>query len=279
MNSFLTFVENLSLGQRIAWVAVCLGFSWLAEGLWPLLPTLKRTWRHAGVNTTFLLTTLAVNSGFALAAVGIAAATQRAGLGLFNLVELAPWLELLLALLALDFAAQYLAHVLLHRVGWLWRFHEVHHTDTAVDATTGARLHPGDFAAREGVALIVLGVMGMPLAYYLVYRLVTIFFTFFTHANLALPERLDRALSWIIVTPGFHKFHHHAELPWTDTNFGGILSIWDRWFNTLVYADPREIRYGLDGSVPGTADRLGYQMSLPFKNRSAREATDAGNHR
>ena len=36
--------------------------------------------------------------------------------------------------------------------------------------------------------------------------------------------RVDLTLSWIIVTPHMHKFHHHFERPWTDTNFGNIFS-------------------------------------------------------
>ena len=61
-----------------------------------------------------------------------------------------------------------------------------------------------------------------------------------------------------------HKFHHHFERPWTDTNFGNIFSIWDRLFGTFVYDDPRKIRYGLDVLQDSTSDQLGYQLKLPF---------------
>ena len=67
-----------------------------------------------------------------------------------------------------------------------------------------------------------------------------------THANIKLPGKLDRILSYVFVTPDMHKFHHHYRAPWTDSNFGNVFSIWDRMFGTLVYADTSDIRYGLD---------------------------------
>ena len=141
--------------------------------------------------------------------------------GLLHLFELPSVLEMLAAIIILDFTAQYFAHWLMHRVKFLWRFHVVHHSDTKVDATTGTRLHPGDFFVRECVALIALTLTGAPLAYYVVYRITTIFFTFVTHANISLPRWLDASLSFVFVTPNMHKFHHHFERPWTDKNYGG----------------------------------------------------------
>jgi sterol desaturase/sphingolipid hydroxylase (fatty acid hydroxylase superfamily) len=61
-----------------------------------------------------------------------------------------------------------------------------------------------------------------------------------------------------------HKFHHHFERPWTDTNFGNIFSIWDRLFGTFVYGDTSKIHYGLD-VVDNTKDEdIAYQFKLPF---------------
>ena len=116
----------------------------------------------------------------------------------------------------------------------------IHHSDSKVDATTGTRHHPGDYLLREVFALGTIILVGAPIAFYLFYRIVTVFFTYFTHANIALPAVVGQtALSWVIVTPNLHKFHHHFERPWTDTNFGNIFSLWDRMFGTLVYQDPR----------------------------------------
>jgi sterol desaturase/sphingolipid hydroxylase (fatty acid hydroxylase superfamily) len=73
-----------------------------------------------------------------------------------------------------------------------------------------------------------------------------------------------------------HKFHHHFERPWTDTNYGGILSIWDRMFGTFVYGDPREVRYGVDVADPARDEDVAHQFGLPFSRgrRLDRPAVD-----
>ena len=140
----------------------------------------------------------------------------------------------------------------------------VHHSDTQVDATTGTRHHPGDYLMREVFALGTIVLLGAPMAFYMVYRIASVFFAYFTHANISMPDGLDKALHYVIVTPNMHKFHHHFERPWTDTNYGNIFSIWDRIFGTLVYEKPTDVRYGLDVLDDLTDENLLYQLKIPF---------------
>ena len=140
----------------------------------------------------------------------------------------------------------------------------VHHSDTEVDVTTGTRHHPGDYVLREVFALGAILIAGIPFSYYIFYRMATIFFGYFTHANIRLPQWLDKGLSYVIVTPDMHKFHHHFERPWTDTNFGNIFSIWDRLFGTFVYGDPKQIKYGLDVLDDAKDENIRYQLNLPL---------------
>ena len=268
MEGLLHFFEVMPTWQKVAWVVVCLALSWALEGSFPLLQLPYRKWRHAGANGAFLATSLAINAAFGVASVAAVTWTASSHFGLLHLVAWPPLAELLLALVVFDLMAQYWAHYLLHHVKWMWRLHVVHHSDTKVDATTGARLHPGDYLVREVFALAALFVTGAPLAFYVVYRIATIFFTFLTHANVAPPPRLDAALSWVFVTPNMHKFHHHWERPWTDMNFGGILSVWDRLFGTFVYGDPRAVRYGVDVADPARDEDVVHQFVLPFQRGS-----------
>ncbi|PSR12483.1 MAG: sterol desaturase [Bacteroidetes bacterium] len=264
METFTAFFENMTSLQKLGWIFLCLAITWLLEFSVPLARADYKKWRHAGRNLVFLSTSLVINLLFGLATVGVFLWLSTHHFGVLNLVDLNPWVELLVAVLALDFVAQWFAHYLLHRIKWMWKFHLVHHSDTMVDATTGTRHHPGDYLIREVFSLATIVVFGIPLGFYLFYRIATIFFTYFTHANIALPDRVDKALSWVFVTPNMHKFHHHFERPWTDTNFGNIFSIWDRLMGTLVYDDPRKVRYGVDVLDDKLADNLGYQFSVPF---------------
>ncbi len=264
MEQFLLFFETMPTWQKGLWIVVCLSFSWLLEGNFPLVKSPYKKWKHAALNLAFLLTSMLINLAFGIATIGIFAWMEANQFGLLYWIELPLWAELIIAVMLMDFVAQYLVHYLLHRVKWMWRFHMIHHSDTKVDATTGTRHHPGDYVLRELFALGIVVITGAPLAFYMVYRIATIFFTYLSHANVTLPIWLDRSLSYVFISPNMHKFHHHFERPWTDTNFGNIFSFWDRLFGTFVYDDPKKIKYGLDVLDDGTDENLWYQFKIPF---------------
>ncbi len=267
MEGFLLFFENMPTWQKLLWVAFVLGFFWILEGYYALVKFRYQKWKHASTNFLLLGFVMLINLIFGIITGGIFFWLDESGFGLLQLFDLPIWIELIMAIFMLDLIAQYLVHFLLHKVKWMWRLHLIHHTDTHVDATTGTRHHPFDFIIRESFALIAIIIMGMPVAYYLLYRILSVFFTYFTHANISLPKRLDKILSYVIVTPNMHKFHHHYQLPWTDRNYGNMLSIWDRIFGTFTYDDVRKIRYGIDIVEDNTSDKIGYQLGIPF-NRS-----------
>ena len=81
---------------------------------------------------------------------------------------------------------------------------------------------------------------------YALYRLLSLSFTYFIHANFALPPSVDAVVNKLFVTPNMHKYHHHFEMPWTDSNYGGKFSIWDRIFGTYTQDDSSKIRYSLN---------------------------------
>ena len=266
MESFLTFFEQMPSWQKLIWILICLIFSWSLEGSFPLFNFHYKKWKHAGVNLLFLTTTLIINILFGIATISVFQYITVYEIGILHLIELPIWAELLIAILFLDFVAQYVVHYLLHKIKWMWKFHMIHHSDTKVDATTGTRHHPGDYIFREIFALLAVVALGAPLAFYILYRIITIFFTYLTHANIHSPIWLDKTLSYVFITPNAHKFHHHFERPWTDTNFGNIFSIWDRLFGTFVYDDPKKIVYGLDVLDGKLDEDIAYQFKVPFDN-------------
>ena len=271
MQSFLDFFEFMPIWKKVIWIVGVISFFWILEGYYAFRVFTKeaigkpyKKWQHARTNFVLLLFVMAINTLFGILTAGVFLWLQEQQFGLLYLFEFPAWTELLIALLILDLIAQYGVHYLLHKVTWMWRLHTIHHIDLQVDTTTGTRHHPIDFIIRESFALLAVCVTGMPIAFYFFYRILTVFFTYFTHANIQLPKRWDKALSYIIVTPAMHKFHHHHIMPWTDTNYGNIFSIWDRLFGTFLYADPQKIVYGLDISDADNSDNIEYQLRLPF---------------
>lgn len=267
MDSFLLFFEEMPVWQKLLWIGLVLGGFWLLEGYYALIKFNYNKWKHARTNLFLLGFVMLINTLFGILTTGIFIWLDRSDFGLLNLLDIPLWAKLILSIMVLDLIAQYLVHFLLHKVKWMWRLHMVHHTDTHVDATTGTRHHPFDFIIRETFALVAVVIMGMPIAFYFIYRIISVFFTYFTHANINLPPKLDKILSYLIVSPNMHKFHHHYKLPWTDSNYGNILSIWDRLFGTFIYDRTEKIRYGIDLIEDKTADNIRYQLNIPFNNK------------
>ena len=78
------------------------------------------------------------------------------------------------------------------------------------------------------------------------YQSLSVVLSQFNHANISINPKLDKFLSYFIVTPNMHKVHHHYVLPYTDSNYGNIFSFWDRLFGTFTFLNPSKIIYGVD---------------------------------
>lgn len=264
MEAFIDFFEDLSALYKLAWIFGCLTLVWILEAAIPLVNLGYNKLKHIGTNLVFLSMSMVLNILIGLATVGVFYWVETSNIGLLNVIEVPFWAKVLIAVAALDLIAQYIAHRILHKVAWMWKFHMIHHSDTQVDATTGSRHHPGDYLIREIFAIAAVILFGIPVYLYVFYRICSILFTYVTHANISFPVWLDKLVSFVFVSPNMHKFHHHFERPWTDTNFGNIFSFWDRIFGTMVYEDPRKIEYGLD-VLDGQKDSdIGYQLKVPF---------------
>ncbi len=123
-------------------------------------------------------------------------------------------------------------HQAVHRVPFLWRFHEIHHLDEHLDATSAIRFHFGEVFFSTFVRAFVIIVFAIPFYSVLVFEILVMVCSVFHHSNIKLPSWFERLLSKIIVTPSLHWVHHHALRQDTDSNYGTIFSFWDRLFYT-----------------------------------------------
>jgi sterol desaturase/sphingolipid hydroxylase (fatty acid hydroxylase superfamily) len=167
------------------------------------------------------------------------------GIGLLPGLGASAWLAALLGALALD-AVSYAWHRANHRVPWLWRFHQVHHGDTAFSTTTALRFHPGELLLALPVRLAAILLLGIPPAGVLAFELVFGVANLVEHANFELPRRAEPWLRRVLVTPALHRAHHVAEWHELNTNFGTVLTLWDRTAGTFRAAEPgRHVSTGL----------------------------------
>ena len=146
----------------------------------------------------------------------------------------------------MDFIGAYLPHFIEHKVKPLWMIHLVHHTDHKVDTTTANRHHPIESVIRYVFTLSGIFVVGTPIALVMLYQSLSVVISQFSHANIKLPKKVDHVISYILVSPDMHKIHHHHVLPYTDSNYGNIFSIWDRIFGTYMKMDREKLVYGVD---------------------------------
>jgi len=193
----------------------------------------------------------------------VAAWASRHGLGLLSWIEAGPWASVAVGIIVLD-AVSYLWHRVNHRVPLLWRFHQVHHSDTSFHLTTALRFHPGELLLALPVRLAAILVLGVPPEGVLVFEIVFGVANLLEHGNFDLPEHLEPRVQRLFITPALHRAHHASDWRDLDTNFGTVLSIWDRLARTFRTSDGcRPVATGLPDRVGSHAPSLVESLLLP----------------
>ena len=216
--------------------------------------------------------TLALRLLFPTAAVGVALLGEGRAWGLFNNAALPVWIEIVATIVLLDLVI-YLQHVLFHAVPALWRLHRMHHADLEFDVTTGVRFHPVEIVLSMLVKLGAVAALGAPAVGVLLFEVLLNATSMFNHGNVRLPERLDRVLRWIVVTPEMHRVHHSAVPRETNSNFGFNLPWWDRLFGTYrpqPAAGHEAMTIGIEAFRDPSELRLDRMLLQPLRGGSGR---------
>jgi sterol desaturase/sphingolipid hydroxylase (fatty acid hydroxylase superfamily) len=229
-----------------------------------------RGFRQSGQNIgLFVTNTVVIRLISATSVAGIAAVAASNGWGLLNRVSAPAWLELVAAVVALDFS-MYVQHRVFHWVPWLWRLHAVHHSDTSLDVTTGVRFHIGEILVSFALKTLVVLALGASIWAVIVFEALLSSASLFTHSNVRFSTGTDAALRSIVVTPDVHLVHHSAQYDEHNCNFGFLLIWWDRLFSsyrTMPRGDPQSMPIGLSGFRDHDAQRLGALLIQPFSAR------------
>lgn len=228
---------NLDTGKLIVFLGGIALFL-LIETLLPARPWRGSRWRrlgfHAGVavlNTVVIRVVAYVP--FLLWLVHV----EEEGWGLSRWLGLVGWTEIIVSIVVLDFF-NYVWHRANHRIRFLWRFHKAHHTDTEMDLTTALRFHPGELLISSVMKGLWLLAWGPTVVAWFLFEALVSFCAQFHHSNIDFPDRVERVLSWIIVTPRFHAAHHAVDQRYGNRNFSTIFNLWDRLFGS--YARPAD---------------------------------------
>lgn len=269
MDTFEAFVLGHEPAIRIGFFVGVFALVALWETLAPrrvrLLPRALRWRANLGI---VLLNTVIVRVAFPAAAVGMAALSAERSWGLLNNFAVPVWLAVPLAVVAMDFVI-WLQHVMVHAVPALWRLHRVHHADPDYDLTTGSRFHPLEIVLSMGIKFATIVLLGAPVLAVVIFEVLLSACAMFNHGNIRLPDRVDRVLRWLIVTPDMHRVHHSVKDDESNSNFGFNLTWWDRLLGTYR-EQARGGQLGMTIGIHGHTDphevaRLPGMLLLPFK--------------
>lgn len=267
METIKEYFNNAPDSHRVLLMVVSIFLFWNIETFIGLGFIYKK-WKHAFFNTSFLFITLPVQAFFSFLSAGAFHwLMTHPHFGLFPLLPFPKqaWIECLFAFVIFDLL-EYLYHILMHKSRRLWLFHVIHHSDSIVDVSTTFREHPVEAVLRMLFLVLNIMLLGIGMWALLLRQFIQIFFTAFTHAQFRLPERGNKFISWIFITPNLHHVHHHAVQPYTDSNFGDILSIWDRIFGTYRSLDSEKVIFGIDHKIEN--NNFLHLMKFPFKRNN-----------
>ena len=266
MENLLLIFENISSLNRALILISGITIFWVIEGIVPFKFLDYKKWKHSIPNFLLTLTTIIVNFFFAFLLVFAADWTNENNFGILQIVNSTTLVSIILGLLVLDLIGAYLPHLVQHKVKLLWYIHIVHHTDHKVDTTTANRHHPFESVVRFIFTFIGIFISGAPIGLVLMYQSLSVIASQFNHANIQISDKFDKILSYLIVSPNMHKVHHHFELPYTDSNYGNIFSIWDRLFGTYMELNKEEIIYGVDTDLDEVQNsKFTSLIERPFK--------------
>lgn len=185
-------------------------------------------------------------------------------IGILHLLPLPAPAIYITGYILLDFW-MYIWHTLNHRFRFLWKFHQVHHTDIYMNASSAIRFHPIEILLSAAIKLPVFILTGMTPEVLIIYEICLNISTIFHHSNWGLPEHLDRIVRFVLVTPNMHRMHHSVIIKESDSNYSTTFSLWDRLLGTYTApAAPSEIKLGVRGRLDNKWQRFDILLLTPF---------------
>ncbi|MDB5086160.1 MAG: sterol desaturase family protein [Mucilaginibacter sp.] len=260
---FILQHEDLS---QVIFYALVITSLWLAECLIGAIRP-KAKLAHTFLNASFIFTALPLQL---LLTIFIILIMNWANANHWGLIYYIPyhsnkWVYYISLFVLLDLG-EYAYHVIMHKIDVLWKFHLVHHSDLKVDVSTTVREHPGETCIRTCFLMLWVFLLGPGIVVLMLRQVFQTFFNVLAHTEFRLPRRLNMVLGAVFITPNLHHVHHHYQLPYTDCNYGDVLSVWDRLFGTYQELSENETHFGIDTHPdPAVNARFVNILKIPFQ--------------
>lgn len=265
METLLSFEPHFRLGSFIGALAII--------GLWETIKPFRPLSLHRSKRWTRHLSLIAINTLLLrllvpIVPITVAGWAQANNVGVFHQLNIPLVIQIPLAYFILEMTIFY-QHILFHRVFWLWQLHQIHHSDTSFDVTTGLRFHPLEILISLCIKIIIVLLIGAPAVAVLLFEIILNAGSMFSHGNIHLPIKVDHVLRWLLVTPNMHRIHHSIVIEESDSNFGFFLSIFDHLFGTYTAQaryDQQKMAIGMEKYRNEKKLTLAYLLLMPFRN-------------
>lgn len=255
-------MDNLQTLSYITTVAAGL-LLWILEGVLPFFRNRKQRGRHAVLNLSFAGLNLLILLPTGIVMAFVLEQSKAAWPGVKSL-EIPLVFQTVLIIFLIDFW-MYVWHRLNHEIGFLWRFHSVHHSDPSLDVTTAWRFHYVEIVFSELLRFPVFILIGASIHDILLYSILMTPVIEFHHSNISIPSQADRFLRAIIPSPLMHRVHHSVIRSEHDSNYGSMLSLWDRLFGSFrLKQDIKNMAIGLSNESAPEQQRLLALLMRPF---------------
>jgi len=176
------------------------------------------------------------------------------------------WAQLVIMFIIADFI-QWNVHRMLHRVPWLWKFHQIHHSVKEMGFAAQFRFHFVETLVYKSIQYIPLAMIGFGIEQFFIVHMFTVFVGHLNHANL---DWSYGPFGYVFNNPRMHIWHHAKKLPPEHKygmNFGLSLSIWDYLFGTAyIPQSGKNIEIGFEGDENFPQD-FSEQVIFPFKSK------------
>ncbi len=228
-----------SQNWMILGIASIFAVLFLLERFVPLREPTRSLWTRLCVNLVVGGLALTVAAWLVRPLASAVLSKDPSEIGILGLLPGLAWTKPILGFLLLDLAFYYW-HWLNHRVGVLWRFHNVHHIDPDLDVSTAFRFHFGEMALSAIFRVLQVTLIGVSAGTYLAYEFAFTANTVFHHSNVQIPLRLERWINLVLVTPRMHGIHHSQIKDETNSNFSTVLPWWDWLHRSLRLNVPQD---------------------------------------
>jgi sterol desaturase/sphingolipid hydroxylase (fatty acid hydroxylase superfamily) len=219
----------------------------------------RQRWRNVGMIAVAAIANITLGVVVAVPS----AWSEANSLGVLHRLLGQSTLAIVIGIFLVDLAL-YVSHVSMHKVPAFWRFHRVHHADTEMDSTSGLRQHPFEAVYAALVLAVVIPVLGISRASTVIDTTIALPWFLLNHSNIKYPPLFERGGSWLMSTPDWHRVHHSAYQPETDSHYGCVFSVWDRLFGTTRRTRVDAITFGLDRYREPNDQTVWKLLKLPF---------------